>query len=337
MTRSLPISFALLGCGRIGRMHGRNIARNPRARLGVCYDVNGNAAIEVGAELGCRVAKTVDEALADAAIQAVFIASTTDTHANLIERGVRAGKAVLCEKPIDLDLARVDRLWAAIGPLDPMLMVAFNRRFDPSFRALKARLDAGEVGAVETIVITSRDPALPPPGFIAGSGGLFRDFMIHDFDMARHLVGDIAAVSALGANLIDPSIGEQGDIDTAMAILRAASGALVHVNASRRCAYGYDQRLEVFGAKGMLQAGNLRATSVESWTASSTQAADRVLGGFMQRYDAAYKAELDHFIDCVISGTKPAADFAAGREALRIADAAAKSMASGEVVNVTSA
>jgi myo-inositol 2-dehydrogenase/D-chiro-inositol 1-dehydrogenase len=332
MSATHPLAFALFGCGRIGRMHGRNIARNSRARLAACHDVNGHAAIELGAELGCRVAKTADEALGDASIDAVFIASTTDTHAELIERSVKAGKAVLCEKPIDLDLGRVDALWRTIAPLDPLLMIAFNRRFDPSFAALKARIDSGEIGKVEIVVMTSRDPALPPPGFITGSGGLFRDFMIHDFDMARHLVGDIAEVTAVGANLIDPSIGEAGDIDTAMAVLRAASGALVHVNASRRCVYGYDQRLEVFGEKGMLQAGNLRPTTVESWGAGGTHAADRVLGGFMQRYDAAYKAELDHFVDCVVKGTKPSSDFAAGREALRIADAAAHSMATGRAV-----
>jgi myo-inositol 2-dehydrogenase/D-chiro-inositol 1-dehydrogenase len=329
-----PLRFALFGCGRIGRMHGRNIARNPRSRLAACYDVNGHAAIEVGAELGCRVAKTIDEVLADASVEAVFVASTTDTHADLIARSVKAGKPVLCEKPIDLDLARVDALWQAIAPLDPVVMIAFNRRFDPSFRALKERVDAGEIGDVEIVAMTSRDPALPPPGFIAGSGGLFRDFMIHDFDMARHLVGDVVEVTAIGGNLVHPAIGEQGDVDTAMAMLRAKSDALVQINASRRCVYGYDQRLEVFGAKGMLQAGNPRATTVESWTAASTRAADRLPGGFMQRYDAAYKAELDHFIDCVIQGRKPMPDFAAGREALRIADAAAQSMASGTTVRL---
>ena len=189
-----------------------------------------------------------------AEVDAVFIASSTDTHVDLLTRAAKAGKAVLCEKPIDLDIARVDACWAEIGELSPLVMVGFNRRFDPSFKALRDRLQAGEIGKLEQVVITSRDPAPPPAEYIKVSGGLFRDMTIHDFDMARYLAGDIVEVQAMGGNLIDPGIKEIGDIDAAMIVMRAASGALVHINNSRRCAYGYDQRIEAFGEKGMLQA-----------------------------------------------------------------------------------
>ena len=259
------IGFALIGCGRIGRVHARNIVAHPRADLVTCYDVVVSSAAAVEVESGARQARTVDEALADPRVDAVLVASNTDTHVDLIARSVQAGKPVLCEKPVDLDIARVDACWAAISGLRPTVMIGFNRRFDPSFRALRDRLAAGEIGAIEQVVITSRDPAPPPAQYIAGSGGLFRDMTIHDFDMARFLAGDIVEVQAMGANLVDAAIQTQGDIDAAMLVLRAASGALVHINNSRRCAYGYDQRIEVFGAAGMLQAHNRHLTTVEAW------------------------------------------------------------------------
>jgi len=328
------IGFALLGCGRIGQMHARNIAVHPGAELVACYDVAGPAAAAVAAELGVAQAHSIDAALADPRVQAVFIASSTDTHVDLIARSVQAGKAVLCEKPVDLDIARVDACWRAIATLRPVVMIGFNRRFDPSFRALRDRVAAGEIGRVEQVVITSRDPAPPPGRYVAGSGGLFRDMTIHDFDMARYLAGDIAAVQAMGANLIDPAIAAQGDIDAAMLVMRAASGALVHIGNSRRCAYGYDQRIEVFGEAGMLQAHNRHHTTVEAWSRERTRAMDPVQDFFIARYADAYRAELDHFIGCVETGVAPMPGFAEGREALRLADAAVESMASGRVVRV---
>jgi len=328
------IGFALLGCGRIGRVHAGNIAAHPDAELIACYDVAGPASAAVAAELGTTQAQSVDEVLADPRVQAVFIASSTDTHVELIARSVQAGKAVLCEKPIDLDIARVDACWRAIAGLRPVVMLGFNRRFDPSFRALRDRVAAGEIGRVEQVVITSRDPAPPPASYVAGSGGLFRDMAIHDFDMARYLAGDIVEVQAMGANLINPAIQAAGDIDAAMLVMRAASGALVHVNNSRRCAYGYDQRIEVFGQEGMLQAHNRHLTTVEAWGHERTRAMDPVQDFFIARYADAYRAELDHFIECVETGAAPLAGFAEGREALALADAALESMASGRIVRL---
>lgn len=330
------VRFAVLGCGRIGRMHARNVAAHPRAGLALVYDVAEAAAREVGGALGAQVAASVDEVMADPAVDAVFIASSTDTHVDLLTRAARAGKAVLCEKPIDLDVARVERCREELAGLDPapVVMVGFNRRFDPSFRALRDRLRAGEIGKLEQVVITSRDPAPAPAEYLKGSGGIFRDMTIHDFDMARYLAGEIVEVQAMGAVLVDPAIGEIGDVDAAMVVMRAASGALVHINNSRRCAYGYDQRVEAFGEGGMLQAGNRRPTTVEAWGAGRTAAMDPVLDFFIERYAEAYLAEIDHFVDCVEKGAVPLAGFEEGRQALRLADAAVESMRSGRAVRL---
>ena len=328
------VAFAVLGCGRIGRMHARNLARHPRAELVSVYDIAATAAADAAAELGARAAASVEQVLADKSVQAVLIASSTDTHVPLIMAAAKAGKAVLCEKPIDLDIARAEACWTEISPLDPLVMIGFNRRFDPSFKALRDRIAAGEIGTLEQVVITSRDPGPPPVAYIRVSGGLFRDMTIHDFDMARYLAGDIVEVHAFGANLVDPEIKAAGDIDAAMIVLRAASGALVHINNSRRSSYGYDQRLEAFGSKGMLQAGNQRATTVESWGAAGTETKEPVLNFFIERYQAAYAAEIDHFVACLTERVKPIARFADGLAALRLADAALESAKTGRTVRL---
>jgi myo-inositol 2-dehydrogenase/D-chiro-inositol 1-dehydrogenase len=264
----------------------------------------------------------------------VLIATSTDTHVPLIIAAAKAGKAVLCEKPIDLDLKRAETCGAEIAPLKATVMIGFNRRYDPSFRAVHERLQAGEIGTLEQLVITSRDPAPPPISYIKVSGGIFRDMTIHDFDLARYFAGDIESVFAYGANLIDPDIREAGDIDAAMVVLRAKSGALVHINNSRRCAYGYDQRIEAFGEKGMLQAQNRHLTTIESWGAARTRAQDPVQDFFIARYAEAYVAELDHFVSCVETSAAPLAGFAEGREALRLAEAAAESARTGRAVRI---
>src|SRR5579862_3363197 len=234
------LGMAVLGCGRIGRLHARNVARHPRARLLSVFDVAAQAAGATAAELGVRTARSLDEVWSDREVAAVLIATPTATHVPMITAAVHAGKAVLCEKPVDLDLQRARACWSEIAPARPRVMIGFNRRFDPSFRALRERLHKGEIGRLELAIITSRDPAPPPASYIAGSGGLLRDMTIHDFDMARYLAGDITEVQAFGATLVDPDIGKLGDIDTCTVALRSAAGALVQISNSRRCAYGYD-------------------------------------------------------------------------------------------------
>lgn len=328
------LGMAVLGCGRIGRLHARNVARHPRARLLTVFDVAEQAASATAAELGARIARSVEEIWSDREVAAVLVATPTATHVPMITAAVRAGKAVLCEKPVDLDLERARSCWREIAPLKPRVMLGFNRRFDPSYHALHERLQRGEVGRLELAVITNRDPAPPPPGYIEGSGGLFRDMTIHDFDMARFLAGDMARLQAFGANLVDPEIGRLGDIDTCAITLQARSGALMQINNSRRSVYGYDQRIEVFGPRGMLQAGNRRPTSVESWSAERTAARDPVLYSFIERYTEAYRAELDAFIGAIEEGRPLSPDFTDGMEALRLALAAGESLKSSGVVDL---
>jgi myo-inositol 2-dehydrogenase/D-chiro-inositol 1-dehydrogenase len=328
------IKFAVLGCGRIGRMHALNLARHPRAELVWVFDVAGSAAASVAEATRAKQARDADEALSAKDVEAVLIASSTNTHLDLLERAVEAGKAVLCEKPIDLDLAKVDACWQRIKGRNATIMIGFNRRFDPSFRAMRDRIRQGEIGKLEQLVVTSRDPSPPPVAYIQVSGGLFRDMTIHDFDMARYLMGEIVSVFAIGANLVDPAIKTAGDIDAAMIVLEGADSGLCHINNSRRCTYGYDQRVEAFGEKGMLQAGNQRPTTVSFWGTGATEARDPTLHFFIERYTPAYLAEIDHFVDCVEQGTAPLVGYRDGREALRLADAALESMTTGRRIRL---
>jgi myo-inositol 2-dehydrogenase/D-chiro-inositol 1-dehydrogenase len=329
------VGMAVLGCGRIGRIHAANLARHPRGRLVAVFDVASDAAREIATELGVKCAQSLDEIWGDHEVAAVLIATPTDTHVPLITAAVKAGKAVFCEKPIDVDLERARSCGRDIAPHRPRLMIGFNRRFDPSFRALGERLNRGEIGRLELVVITSRDPAPPPLAYIKSSGGLLRDMTIHDFDMARHLAGDISQIQAFGANLVDPKIAKLGDIDTCTVTMRAKSGALLQINNSRRCVYGYDQRIEVFGASGMLQAGNQRATSVEHSSEKYTGARDPALNFFIERYAEAYRAELDAFVKSVEEGRPMSPDFSDGLEALRLAVAAEDSLRTQQFVHLS--
>jgi len=326
--------MSVIGCGRIGRMHARNLARHSRVKLVSVFDPAQQSARDTATELGVKAVAAVDAIWSDPEVEAVLIASPTETHVALIGAAVAAGKAVLCEKPIDLDLTRARAGWAAIAARKPPVMLGFNRRFDPSFRALRERLHAGEIGRLELAVITSRDPAPPPPAYIQASGGLFRDMTIHDFDMARYLAGDIEEVFAFGSNLVDPEIGELGDIDTCTVTLKARSGAQIQINNSRRCSYGYDQRVEVFGSRGMLQAGNERATAVECWNAERTAARDPLLNFFIERYRQAYDAEVEAFVAAIEAQSPMTPDFADGIAALELADAALRSLKSAAAVKL---
>lgn len=328
------LQFGLFGAGRIGRVHAASLAAHPRAELAVVHDPVEVAAHEVAARFGGTAAVDAGAILGDPGIDAVIIASPTPTHVDLLTAAVRAGKAVLCEKPIDLDLARVDACQAEIKSAGATIMIGFNRRFDPSFADIRARVAAGEIGRLEQLVITSRDPAPPSYAYLASSGGLFRDMTIHDFDMARFFLGDVSEVQAMAANLIEPHIAEAGDVDSAMVLLRGADGELGQIVNSRRCPFGYDQRLEAFGAEGMLSAGNQTATSVRRCGASGTETAAPYLSFFLDRYATAYRAELDHLVSCVEQDLAPSPGFADGRAALALAEAANESLRTGRAVRV---
>ena len=332
----LMLGFALFGAGRIGALHARNLAANARARLVYVHDVLGEKARELAAKHDAKVARDAEAAFGEAAVGAVLIATPPASHIDLIVGAARAGKAVLCEKPIDLDLARVDRCRAEIVGLGVPIQIGFNRRHDPHHRAVYDAVRAGEVGAVEMVIVTSRDGGLSPMSFILESGGLFRDMTIHDFDMARFILGEeVVAVRTMASVLIEPELAAAGHVDTAMILMRARSGALCHINNTRRAVYGYDQRVEVFGSRGMVRSDNLRPTSVERYRAGATAVRDPLLDIFSVRYAASYARQLDNFIDAVEGGREPSVSFEDGRRALVLAAAAEESLASGREVPVS--
>ncbi|MCQ4162993.1 inositol 2-dehydrogenase [Roseomonas sp. GC11] len=324
------LSIAVIGAGRIGRIHARNIALHPRARLAGVSDPDQAAAQALAEACGAR-AIPLDEAFT---ADAVLIGSPTPTHADYIERAAAAGKAVFCEKPVDLSAARVRACLEAVARAGVPLMVGFNRRFDPSFASLRRRLASGEIGALEMLSITSRDPAPPPASYVAQSGGLFRDMMIHDLDMARFLLGEEPVeVYAAGSALVDPAIGAAGDVDSALVVLKTRSGKLCQISNSRRATYGYDQRIEAHGALGLLRAANMTATTVES-AGPAGFTSEPALPFFLERYAAAYQAELDAFIALVRDGVAGAPNGEDGLRALLLADAATESAFSGKPVKV---
>ena len=329
------LSFCVFGAGRIGKLHARNLAAHPRARVSCIVDPVARLAKDLAREVDAATAPDAAAALVDRQVDAVVIASSTNTHVDLIAASARAGKAVLCEKPIDLDIRRVDRCLAELKKHRVPVAIGFNRRFDPTNRAIQAAIRRGEVGEVEQIVITSRDPAPPPLAYIKLSGGLFRDMMIHDFDLARWLLGaEPVEVAAKASCRVDPKIARAGDVDSAMVILKTRSGALCHINNSRRATYGYDQRVEVFGAKGMLRSDNLRPTAILRSNEKATDSRDVLLPFFVERYAQSYRHEIDDFIDAVLSRRKPSVGVDDGRRALLLADAALQSHRTGKTMTV---
>jgi myo-inositol 2-dehydrogenase/D-chiro-inositol 1-dehydrogenase len=319
------VKVALIGAGRIGKLHGRALARSvPGAVLAAVVDVNADTARAVAGELGVPAARSVEDVLADRSIDAVAICSATDTHASLIIHAARAGKHIFCEKPLAADLGRIDEALAAVERAGVRLMVGFNRRFDPNHARIKAAITAGEIGTPHLLHITSRDPSPPPLAYVRVSGGLFFDMTIHDFDMARFLLGDVVEVYAAAGVLVDPAIGEAGDVDTAMITLKFESGAIGTIDNSRKAVYGYDQRVEVFGSKGSARSDNIFPNAVTLSTGAAV-ARDLPLNFFIERYIASYQAELEAFVRCVAEGSEPPVTGADGRAPVVMAKAAALS------------
>jgi myo-inositol 2-dehydrogenase/D-chiro-inositol 1-dehydrogenase len=330
------LRFALFGAGRIGAMHANNIAGHPRAELASVFDVNKAAAETVAAKHGAKPVASVEEALADKSVDAVLIASSTDTHVPLITASALAGKAILCEKPIDLDINKVEQCRKDIAKANVPIQIGFNRRYDATHQALRQAVVRREIGTLEVLIITSRDPELAPMPILKSSGGIFRDMTIHDFDLARFILGEEPAeVSALGSVKVDPVVASLNDYDTVMVTMKAESGVLVHINNSRRCVYGYDQRVEAFGSKGMVQSDNPLPTMLKRSDASMTQSLGPLHHFFIERYRQAYLDELNEFIDRVMRGLPPTVGFEDGRRALIIADAAFESIRTGKSVTVS--
>jgi myo-inositol 2-dehydrogenase/D-chiro-inositol 1-dehydrogenase len=330
----MTLRFGLLGAGRIGKVHAKAVTANPKAKLVAVADAMAPAAQAIADQYGCDV-RTIAQILAASDIDAVVICTPTDTHADLIEQFTNAGKAVFCEKPIDLSLDRVKACLKVVRANKGTLMVGFNRRFDPHFMAVRAEIDKGSIGAVEMVTITSRDPGAPPLDYIARSGGIFRDMTIHDFDMARFLLGEeVAEVSAMAAVLVDPAIGKAGDSDSVQVMLKTATGKMALISNSRRATYGYDQRIEVHGSKGVVSAENQRPVSIELANGSG-YTRPPLHDFFMTRYTEAYAAEIAAFVDAV--GTKKAAAPSGedGLAALALAEAALLSVKEGRTVKLS--
>lgn len=330
------MDFCVFGAGRMGARHAANIALRDDARVAYIVDPDLPRATELAKRVGATPTDDPTVPLTDPNVNAVVIASATNTHVDLIIAAAIAGKAILCEKPIDLDMSRVDACAEAIKDCSVPIMIGFQRRFDATHQAVQRAVEAGEVGDVEVVTIVSRDPSPPPASYIAVSGGQFHDQMIHDFDLALWLTGAQGRVEvfAMGSNLVDPSIGGLGDTDTAQALLRFESGAFCKIDCGRRAAYGYDQRVEVFGSKGMVASANPHRTSIERSSANGTVARDLFADNFLVRYLPTYAAELDVFIAKVRDGSPIGADFASGRRALLLADAARQSHRTAAIVSV---
>lgn len=323
----------LLGAGRIGRIHGLNVAQHKDAQLVAIADAHVDAAASLAAETGAKTS-SIEAIINDPSIDAVLICTPTDLHAELIEAAAKAGKAIFCEKPVDLNADRIRACLAHVEQASVPLMIGFNRRFDPHFAALQKRLRSGEAGHIEIVTIISRDPAPPPVDYVKRSGGLFRDMMIHDFDMARFLLGEEPIiVHAVGSSLVNPEIGAAGDVDTAAVIMKTATGKLAQISNSRRATYGYDQRIEVHGSKGMLAAANVPETTITFASADGLRG-DVVQNFFLERYAAAYRHELNAFIACVQDGSRPYPNGEDGLRAQILADAATISAQTGQPVKV---
>ena len=329
------IRFGVIGAGRIGKVHAKTIAANPKAKLAYIADAMPKAASDLATQYGAKVA-SIEEIMKAKDVDAVLIGSPTGFHAEQIQAASNAGKAIMCEKPVSLSVDQIHDTLKVVKKNKSTLMIGFNRRFDPNFAELESRIRTGAIGAVELVTVISRDPSPPPVEYVKGSGGLFRDMMIHDFDMARFLMGEeFVVVNALGSALVDKAIGEAGDVDTAAVQMQTASGRIAVITNSRRATYGYDQRMEVHGAKGMLSARNVHNTTVELHAVDGTHS-DPIQNFFLERYGAAYANELNSFITAVESGNRdPKPNGFDGLQAQKLADAATTSWQTGKPVKVS--
>ncbi|MEP2920886.1 MAG: inositol 2-dehydrogenase [Sulfitobacter sp.] len=325
------LRVGILGCGRIGQVHARTIMRLTEAKIVAVSDAFAQSAEALATQTGAQIRDT-DAIVAADDIDAVIICTPTDTHFDIIQASTKEGKAIFCEKPVDMSSENIRSCMEAVAGHGTPFMTAFNRRFDPNFANVQSRIVAGEIGAVEIVTILSRDPNPPPLSYIKTSGGIFRDMMIHDFDMARFLLGEEPVqVFAVGAALVDPEIATAGDVDTAAVTLTTASGKICQISNSRRASYGYDQRIEVHGAKGMLRAENMLENTVEMATQAGFRRAP-AQHFFLERYEAAYHAEMTHFIEALTTGKTPTPTITDGLKAQLIADAAAESLKTGQPV-----
>ncbi|ETX30378.1 Gfo/Idh/MocA family protein [Roseivivax isoporae] len=327
------IGIALLGTGRMAHVYGPKIGAHPGLDLVRVYNHRPEGAARAAAMYGGTPSDDLSATLADPAVDAVVIATPTATHLDYIDAAARAGKAIYCEKPLDGTLERTERCRAVLDAHPVPFMLGFNRRFDPENARLRAAVRAGEIGALTFLMSWSREPAPPPLDYVKSSGGYFVDATIHDIDLLCWIAGEWPhEVQAAGSCLFDPGIGALGDVDATMTTLKFPSGALAHVNNSRHCAYGFDQRLEAFGRDGMLQTLNRRDDDLVRWSGRATEARAPLKHFFLERYDESFSAALDAFHDALVAGEAPEPSAEDGHRALGIALACAESVRTGRTI-----
>ena len=327
----MRIKFAILGMGRIGKVHADTIQANSNAELAAIHDPINNEINRLQKRYSCQQ-MSLDDITNNDQIKGVLICTPTDTHVDLIKRFLYTKKAVFCEKPLDLNLRKVKKLVQLVSESKSQVMLGFNRRFDPHFAKLKAHLTKKEIGVIEQITITSRDPNPPTIEYIKQSGGIFKDMAIHDLDMAVFLADEkIHSITALGSNFVSKKIEQAGDYDTATILMRTISGKQISIINSRRATYGYDQRVEVHGSKGSLKVNNPTLSEIELAKEAGTTK-DRLHHFFMTRYIDAYKNQIDYFVDCIKKRSMPKPDSYDGYYALYLAENALKSAKTGRTV-----
>ena len=327
------LGLALLGSGRMAHVYGPKINAHPGLRLNYVFNPNRASAERAAAAYGGQASSDLEEILGSPMVDAVVIATPTNTHLEYISAAAEAGMPVYCEKPLDQTLERVDQCLAALAASPVPFMLGFNRRFDPDNGAVKDAVESGELGRLNILMSTSREPAPPPIEYVRASGGYFLDAQIHDIDLLCWIAGERPErVLSAGSCMFDQSIGAEGDIDLAMTTLVMPSGALAHINNSRSCVYGFDQRLEVFGTKGMVQTSNHRDDPLIRWSGSRTEARSKLKHFFLERYDASFYFALDEFRAAVVEGRPPSATEHDGRAALAIALACDRSRREGKAI-----
>ncbi|MDI2090139.1 inositol 2-dehydrogenase [Commensalibacter oyaizuii] len=329
------VNIAVLGTGRIGQMHVDNLAAHPRAQLGGVFDVNTSAAQAVANKHNTILFNSINDVFASPKVDAVLISTSTATHADLIEQAVAANKAIFCEKPIDLSLDRIKSCEQKIKGTSLPIMLGFVRRFDKGHSAVRQAVELGKVGDLHQVIITSRDPDMAPDAYIEVSGGIFKDMTIHDFDMARFILGeDITEVFASGSRLVNESLMKRcNDYDTVTIVMKTASGKQCIINNSRRAVYGYDQRVEAFGSQGMAISENHPMNNLRLYSTEFTDQKPALMNFFIDRYGDAFNTEISHFVECIEQGKQPKVGFEDGKQALVLAEAASRSIIEGRTIH----
>tara|TARA_B100000925_G_C21989650_1_gene466180 strand:+ start:800 stop:1801 length:1002 start_codon:yes stop_codon:yes gene_type:complete len=322
------INVALFGLGRIGQMHGENLHAHKRFKLKYTFDINKNLSRQISKKFNSIPIKNPIVAFQDKNIDIIFIASSTPTHINLINEATKYKKVVFCEKPLDLDIKKVNICKKKIKKFNPKIQLGFNRRYDPGHNSIKKDLKKGIIGTLEKIIITSRDPAPPPINYLKVSGGIFKDMMIHDFDLVRFYLqnDEVESIYSIGSNISDKRFNKIKDYELASCVLESKKGVQCIITNSRHCSFGYDQRVELFGSKGMLISGNKNENESQTFTKKNTSQKKPLLNFFIDRYEDAYRLQLDELASYTLKRKHPVSSFEDGRRALIIANAALESL-----------